>query len=902
LSEEPLSPVIVVYNTADLTAVAPGEYLPTSGTLTFLPGEGTSQQVTVQIVGDSVAEANETFLLQLSQVTGGLVERGEAVGTILNDEVELLVSDVVEFEGTSVQRSAVFTVTAIGDVNGTATVGYFTGDMTATAASDYLPRSGVLSFSLGANTRLVTVPIVGDTFHESSETFGLYLTNAVGADIVDSPGIGTILDDDPIPALYVNDVHVTTTETGVLNAVFTVALDRPSGQNVAVNFATVDNTAISGVDYIGLSGGLVFAPGVTTLSVTVPILTSNVYSANKTFLLNLLAPVNAIFGDPQGIGRIIYAAPPVGEYIIDDGDPLYSRSGGGWTNLTNTLAYNLDYDYHAAGNGSGQATWNFDNIPQGTYQVLAKWIPFSNRATNAPYTIFDGATPLGTVLVNQQLFPTGDQSNGITWQSLGTFTTNTGILRVRLGDNANGYVIADAIRLVRDGISVQVPEMDVAAFGRSVSTGDTTPSLADGTDFGIVASLSSSVTHTFNIANNGNAPLHLTGTPRVEVWGAHAQDFTVVTQPVATVAAGYGASFQIQFHPSGEGLRQAVISIANDDDSEHPYLFHVHGTGAPAGPSQFIIDDQGSGFLKSANWAANQNTYGYGGSVSTVAGGNGSNWARWTFGGLAPGQYDVYATWVAFGNRASNAPFTLADGNAAQHVVHVNQQQWPTTPMNGTNWGAIGSIDVTTGELKVSLSNAANGYVVADAVMIVRRGAPAVALMAHNAAMPLDVNGDRRVSSYDALLVVNQLLTSASAAPQAVPLASSLSTGAGFYRDVNGDGQISPRDALLVISHLLSTPAAAPQAVSSAAPVAGPAAVSEELAAVDAAISLWDLSARNIEPVETVRRELLLPLQPQPVAGASESASSKAFAYALFGIWDEESERKAGWSESDDQE
>lgn len=885
---------VLAFSTADGSALSNIDYLPVGGTITFLPGE-TQKFVTVQVLGETNVEPDEAFFLIVNDATDFGLDRAQGTAVIVNDDSNVSINDIVIAESNSGAKEAVFTVSIGGAIHvSEIQVSYYTLDGTATAGSDYLPRSGMISFPVGVSSRNVTVPIVNDLFNESTETFTVNLASPFNAELAKTPGVATVTDDDPIPALYVNDVHVTTTEAGLLTAVFTVALDRPSGQNVAVNFATVDNTAISGIDYVGLSGGLVFAPGVTTLSVTVPILTSSQYAANKTFLLNLLAPVNAIFGDPQGIGRIIFAPPPVNEFIIDDGDPLYSRSGGGWTNLTNTLAYNLDYDYHAAGNGSGQATWNFDNIPQGTYQVLAKWIPFSNRATNAPYTILDGSTPLSTVLVNQQLFPTGDQSNGITWQSLGMFSTSTGILRVRLGDNANGYVIADAIRLVRDGISVQVPEMDVAAFGRSVNTGDVTPALEDGTDFGIVASQSSSVTHTFNIANNGNAALHLTGSPRVEIWGAHAGDFTVVTQPNATVAAGYGATFQIQFHPSAEGLRQAVVSIANDDDSEHPYLFHVQGTGAAAGPSQFIIDDQGSGFLKSANWATNENTYGYGNSVSTVAGGNGSNWARWTFGGLAPGEYDVYATWVAFGNRATNAPFTLADGNASQHVVQVNQQQWPSTPLNGTNWGAIGSIDVTTGELKVSLTNAANGYVVADAVMIVRRNAPAMTLMAHNATMPLDVNGDRRVSSFDALLVVNQLLTAGSAVPQAVPLTGSLTTGAGFYRDVNGDGQISPRDALLVISHLLTAPAAAPQATTAtiagpAAEVAVPAAGTAELAAIDIALSVLDLSDSYSEPVPAIRQ---VPNQ-LPAAnlavGASEAASRKTLEYALTGVSEVES-------------
>lgn len=862
----------VSYSTIANSALTPSDFAAQSGSFTFLPGE-TSKQITIKVVGDTVFESDEEFIVRLSNPTGAVIQDGDGVGRILNDDISFFVNDASVVEGNAGGRTAVFTIYTLGNVNRSVSINYSTLDGSAVAGLDYQPRAGAISFGPGGGTTDITVPILADRLNESTESFRLVLLNPVNAQIGDGEGVATILDDDPTPSLYINDVNVTTTEAGTLAAVFTVALDAPSGQNVSVNVATSDNTAFSSVDYQGLNSVLQFAPGVTTQTVTVPVLTSDLYSPNKTFLVNLFGAWNARLADSQGIGRIIFAPPTVGELILDDGDAGYSHSSS-WTNLTNTLSYGLDYEYHAAGNGNGSATWTFNNVPTGAYEVFAKWIPFSNRATNAPYTVLDGGATLGTVLVNQQLFPTGEQSNGITWQSLGMFNTSTGTLAVQLHDNANGYVIADAIRLVRDGILAQVPEMDVAAFGRSVSTGDATPSLDDGTDFGIVASQSNSVTHTFTVANNGNAALHLTGSPRVQVSGDHAGDFTVITQPSAAVAAGYGATFQILFHPTAEGLRQALISIANDDDNERPYTFHVQGTGAAAGPSQFIIDDQGSGFLKSANWATNVNSYGYGNSVSTVAGGNGSNWARWTFGGLAPGEYDVYATWVAFGNRATGAPFTLADGNVSQQLVHVNQQKWPATPINGTNWGDIGSIDVTTGELTVKLTDLTDGTVVADAVMVVRHDAPqqSGALLAHNAAMPLDVNGDSHVSSFDALLVINSLL-SGSAGPQAV----SLTAGAGYYSDVSGDGQVSSRDALLVISHLLSHSSVVPQAEPSAAALAsGDSSPLATVAAPDAELEAIDAALSQLAEADTAQDEPLFSAAPITAADSSELVSPPA--------------------------
>ena len=82
--------VTVNYATADGTATASEDYTAVSGTLTFAPGE-TSKTVSVPIIDDSVSDSGETFTLQLSNVSGHLVELGvaEATGTITDDDPDL---------------------------------------------------------------------------------------------------------------------------------------------------------------------------------------------------------------------------------------------------------------------------------------------------------------------------------------------------------------------------------------------------------------------------------------------------------------------------------------------------------------------------------------------------------------------------------------------------------------------------------------------------------------------------------------------------------------------------------------------------------------------------------------------------------------------------------------------
>ena len=70
----------------------------------------------------------------------------------------------------------------------------------------------------------------------------------------------------------------------------------------------------------------------------------------------------------------------------------------------------------------------------------------------------------------------------------------------------------------------------------SILNGDTTPSQAEGTDFGSVDFAAGSVDLDYRIVNRGSTTLNLTGTPIVVMTGS--TDFTVNAQPsAATVAA-----------------------------------------------------------------------------------------------------------------------------------------------------------------------------------------------------------------------------------------------------------------------------------------------------------------------------------------------------------------------------
>lgn len=109
----------------------------------------------------------------------------------------LSVGNVALPEGQFGTRQALFTVFLSEPVATTVTVGYATADGTAQAGSDYLPRSGSLSFAPGVTARTVAVDVLGDTLPEGTEVFFLDLSGATGGAVLEfDRGTATLLADE----------------------------------------------------------------------------------------------------------------------------------------------------------------------------------------------------------------------------------------------------------------------------------------------------------------------------------------------------------------------------------------------------------------------------------------------------------------------------------------------------------------------------------------------------------------------------------------------------------------------------------------------------------------------------------------------------------------------------------
>ena len=305
LTPDTADTVTVSYATANGTALAPADYTATTGSLTFAPHVVT-RTLTVPVVGDTLDEDNETFSVVLSNPVNAALGVATGTGTITDDDVsQMSISDATVAEGDTGTTAASLQVTLAAAAARTVTVEYANvAGGTATAGQDFEALSGTLTFPPGTTTKTVTVNVLGDVVDESDETVLVRLSNAPGVTLVDSQGQLTIIDDEALPTLSVDDPSVVEGNSGTSTLTFTVTLNPASGRQVTVAAATVGGTAAAGSDYTATNGTLTFPAGATQRTMGVPVLGDTTLETDEVVLLGLSSPVNATLSNAQGRGLI----------------------------------------------------------------------------------------------------------------------------------------------------------------------------------------------------------------------------------------------------------------------------------------------------------------------------------------------------------------------------------------------------------------------------------------------------------------------------------------------------------------------------------------------------------------------------------------------------------------------
>ena len=112
------------------------------------------------------------------------------------------------------------------------------------------------------------------------------------------------------------------------------------------------------------------------------------------------------------------------------------------------------------------------------------WEAFTNRSEAVPYTVFDGSSALGTVVIDQRDPPADFAEDGVLWQDIGTYQITGSAVTVQLTDDSgragslrgcrcHAYRASRVARRLRRRVEVNVGGADVADGTGIVDFGST---------------------------------------------------------------------------------------------------------------------------------------------------------------------------------------------------------------------------------------------------------------------------------------------------------------------------------------------------------------------------------------------------------------------------------------------
>ncbi|NOR29025.1 MAG: HYR domain-containing protein, partial [Lutibacter sp.] len=434
----------VSFFTQSGVAKSPTDFTGAGGSVNFTTGAiGETQTITIVVNGDTMVESNETFNVVLNSVNAPgknitIIPAGKTgVGTITNDDnATLSIANETIVEEDSGTQTLTFTVTLDMDVEDGLTIDYTTVDNTATTADlDYGASSGTLTFTgTAGETKIINVTINGDQKVELDETFFVNLSNIVpvsapGAAITfaDASAIGTITNDD---AAVISITGVTVNEDAG-TADFTITMDKSVQTAFTIDFATSNNTALSGSDYTAVTSILNFGgANALTQTVTIPI-TNDSFVEPSEDLFGTIS--NKIDGASQNVTFFGGGASTQATITINDNDVatiainnVSVNEAVGTATFTVTLTGDIQDDLTV-----DYTTVNIDALSGSDYTLASGTVTFvggSTGTTTQPIvvTILNDviAEPTETYTIDLSAISSTGTASFTDNQGLGTITDN----------------------------------------------------------------------------------------------------------------------------------------------------------------------------------------------------------------------------------------------------------------------------------------------------------------------------------------------------------------------------------------------------------------------------------------------------------------------------------------------
>ncbi|MBP9924652.1 MAG: phosphodiester glycosidase family protein [Cyclobacteriaceae bacterium] len=137
--------------------------------------------------------------------------------------------------------------------------------------------------------------------------------------------------------------------------------------------------------------------------------------------------------------------------IIDTDNKNYNEQGV-WRNTNHSNNYGITNSRTATASTYNKATYRFDSLTSGNYQLAAWWTVDAGNSTTTKY-ILHHENKIDTLRVSQK-----DLSGSGKWNVLGNFHLQTNAYLEVIGDKSENKIITDAIRLVAHELYPALPK------------------------------------------------------------------------------------------------------------------------------------------------------------------------------------------------------------------------------------------------------------------------------------------------------------------------------------------------------------------------------------------------------------------------------------------------------------
>ena len=508
LSAASTSTVFVNYQTNQQTALSGIDYSAASGVLTFNPGE-TSKTISVATIQDADIESEETFTVTLNNVSGASIIQNTGTVTIFDDDSgngggsecgqpNYSFSNLSDRGLYIWQDCATPQLWSIRAISGGGSFASFDGTIESSQVlSNLVPVSLESTDSVvlsNGNTVIDYTMIIGGPWQD-----GFNFNALSGADlclVLNSPGlsiyygVNSALVSSPVnlndrlsicntgnslPTISIDDISVS---EDVGTADVSLNLSTVSTESVSVSYATMNGSALDGLDYLAASGVIDFLPGELVKTILIPITQDTINETTEQFTLVLSAPINALTPDIESVITITDDDSGNGGGS-ECGQPSYSLSNLSdrglyvWQDCAIPELWSI-----RAVSGGGSAT-NFDGTIESS-QVLSNLVPVSLESTDS-VVLSNGNTVIDYTMIIGGPWQDGFNFNALSGADLCLVLNSPG-LSIYYGVNSalvsSPVNLNDRLSICNTGNSLPTISIDDISVSEDVGTADVSLNLS----------------------------------------------------------------------------------------------------------------------------------------------------------------------------------------------------------------------------------------------------------------------------------------------------------------------------------------------------------------------------------------------------------------------------------------